>query len=317
MTTTYFHQFPLLPKELRVQIWKNALPEPRIIELNLIDKLHPTLYLWQTHGEDDNEFVWETASPPINIPLLRASREARLATLESYENKGIYYHGTNTWTYVYVDFSRDTFYLNRDEHMHVMCGFAMDIPEDLYWTARVQNLAVNLGMFAIRNIGEIPRYSRFEQFWTPEGQADVIRDLLDIFENFPALKKFNFALDGRNPIFGGPVEIIEPTAEFEDYWEPDGRTLASAWIPDTLSELHRQRPQVRIPPQVGLKLLTNGKDMEHLERRWDYCYACCRFVEPGYQGHRSNASSEYDSYGEEEEESNEDSNIAVDSDGAS
>jgi hypothetical protein len=317
MTTFCFHHFPLLPKELRVQIWKEALPEPRVIELKLVDKLHPTLYTWQV-PKDDNEFVWKTTSPPISIPLLRVSREARLATLEWYENRGLYYHGTDTWTCVYVDFSRDTFYLNIDENVHLIVGFeGWDISSDLYWATKAQNLAVNLGIFGERNIGEIPRYARFEQLWTPEGQAVVIQEFLDLFQNLPALKELNFVLDGRNPIFGGPVEIIEPTAEFEDYWEPDGRTLASAWIPDTLSELHRQRPEVKIPPKVGLKLLTNGKDTEHLERRWDYCFARCRFAEPGYKGHRSDASSAYDSDSDGDEESNEDSDSAVDSDGAS
>jgi hypothetical protein len=94
--TTYckelnFHHFPLLPKELRMKIWRHPLQRQRIIKVRLIaEKLfHPEQATTQeTESTTPNRKVeryrayvngWQTLSK-----FMRANREAREAALEFY-----------------------------------------------------------------------------------------------------------------------------------------------------------------------------------------------------------------------------------------
>lgn len=44
-----------------------------------------------------------------------------------------------------------------------------------------------------------------------------------VFQGFLRLREFIFVLDGSDDGFSGPDELVEPTSDFEDFYNKDGR----------------------------------------------------------------------------------------------
>jgi 2EXR family len=71
-----FRHFPNLTLEIRMKIWRLALPGPRLVELTLLDNEHLD---WRSDPNKDGQWFWTTTVPPPN--LLHVSHEAREAIL--------------------------------------------------------------------------------------------------------------------------------------------------------------------------------------------------------------------------------------------
>jgi hypothetical protein len=287
-----FHAFSDLPKEIRLQIWKHALPSPRLIEIFFSNKNDPTIqnhYGWHFKGE------WIWASSPIpRSSLLDVVDEARRVLLESYEQVSISNEVESNSSTIFVDFARDTLLLKR---------LAIDCLVDMAsewnasirkfpvpgWVSQVQNLAVIthgyrswapdwamspfLGLSAVRN-----------QVKNQEKDVDF---LISVFETFPRLKLLCLVIDGRKPgvDVNDSVTLSEPTDEHEDYYEENGRIKALEWVQKLQSEL-KLKLQTPRDCSLRLSLLITGEDTAELERRWDYINGGCRFCAPEYIGHR-------------------------------
>ena len=287
-----FHVFPDLPQEVRLQIWKHALPPPRLIEIHFSNKNNPTIqnhYDWYFQGK----WIW-SSSPIPRSSLLDAVDEARRVLLESYEQVSISNEVESSFPSTFIDFARDTLLLKR---LAIDCLFDMASEYNASirkfpvpgWVSQVQNLAVItqgysawapdwamapfLGLSVVRN-----------QVQNQEQDVDF---LISVFETFPRLKLLFLVIDGRKPGIDikGPVTLSEPTNEHEDYYEENGRIKALEWVQKLQSEL-KLKLQTPRDCNVRLSLLITGEDTAELERRWDYINAGCRFCSPEYKGHR-------------------------------
>lgn len=117
-----FYRFLFLPDELRLEIWRRALPAPRFIELMLIDVETERKATWLrvNHGL----WSWMSVGSYIALPLMQACSEARTIALESYTCVELRDQSQPVCPCKYVDFSRDTFYLARNSHDRLMGSFA-------------------------------------------------------------------------------------------------------------------------------------------------------------------------------------------------
>ena len=266
-----FHPFPLLPKELRLEIWKLALPDPRVIELSLLRSDYPLRLPQRYYRASRGAWWWVASASPTTFPLIRTNAEARSIALASYERCEILNRNDTVRHPMYINFSKDTIFVTRDavdDLKEVLVGSHRRV-RFMNWRTKVRNLALPL------DILERPGYLRAALIPGPEpadpkGFKEATRYIADIVRTFPGLKDLSLVIDARNPGFGGDAEIIESTSEHEDYEEPEGRELASSWIPEVLAGLASESSDVQLP-SVRLALLINGRDTPELERRWTTC----------------------------------------------
>lgn len=158
-------------------------------------------------------------------------------------------------------------------------------------TSGARSLAINLGSLSKGPwIWDLSTYPGVERLSTTEGRSDASKFFIKVFRSFPNLQELFFVIDGRHPDLGGSVEIARPSSDHEDFYEPAGQDIAKRWIPEALDSVRGMSPDLH-QPRVALAVLTNGSNSAILERRWDYLHACCRFREPGADGHRSESES--------------------------
>ncbi|KAH7351321.1 hypothetical protein BKA65DRAFT_476646 [Rhexocercosporidium sp. MPI-PUGE-AT-0058] len=190
---------------------------------------------------------------------------------------------------MHIDFSRDTIYLARysqERLFDVLDGCFAEIQHTRAWLSKARCLAMKLGSLSKGPwTWDPPSYPGVKRLPSPDGLRDASTYFARICGTFPVLKDFKMVIDGKNPDLRVHVEITQPSSEHEDFYDPSGRETASRWIPDGLDPVRTAFPDLS-QPQVSLALLTNRNNSEALERRWDYLHACCRFFEPGFDGHR-------------------------------
>ncbi|KAH7399755.1 hypothetical protein BKA64DRAFT_464407 [Cadophora sp. MPI-SDFR-AT-0126] len=283
-----FTLFPLLPKELRLEIWKLALPAPRLIELTFTDTEWPSRRLL-TSQDRPGAWAWIASTNNVTLTLLRVNAEARDLTLSCYDLVPIQNETHSVGQRMYIDFCRDTIYLARysqERLFDVSDGRFAEIQHTSAWTSNAQSLAVNLGSLSKGPwTFDPPTYPGVERLSGLEGRNDASSFFVKFFRSFPKLREFTVIIDGRHPDLGGSVEIVQASSDHEDFYEPSGQYSAKRWIPGVLDKVKEVSPDLR-QPHVYLAVLTNGSNSATLERRWDYLHACCRFCEPGYDGHR-------------------------------
>ncbi|PVH74001.1 hypothetical protein DL98DRAFT_40963 [Cadophora sp. DSE1049] len=275
-----FHPFPLLPKELRMEIWKLALPDPRITELSFMCTDDPLRLPRRYRRTSRGAWSWMATATPITFPLIHINVEARAYALSTYELCGIPNQSDPTRHPMYIDFSKDTIFITReaqDRLGEVLVGNYRGV-RFTNWRSKVRNLAVPLAVL------RKSQYSRAALIpgpgpADPNGYEEATQYLAATIRTFPNLQDLSLVIDGRNSGFGGDVEMIEPTSEHEDYEVSEGRELASCWIPEVLEKLKMLSPDVAIP-SVHVSLMTNGHDTPELERRWNYLRARCGVCHP-------------------------------------
>jgi 2EXR family len=286
-----FHHFSGLPKEIRLQIWKYAMPPPRLIEFRFINKEDPSIrdhYGWFRKGD----WTWKTSSAP-HPSLLGVSSEARKVVLEFYRCVSICDKKTRDSVRIYIDFERDTILLPR-----LAFDCLVDIVEECNrrvreylvpgWASSIRNVAIITQghRSVLRDLTMSPFVGLFAASDKAKWQQSDVNFLVSVFEHFPRLKWLLLVIDGRMPDTGAPFKLVEPTAAYEDRYEENGRSKALDWVQQLQHDLRAKG----LTPRdicVELSLLINGEDTPELERRWDYYHACCRFYAPGYEGHRS------------------------------
>lgn len=287
-----FHIFPDLPKEIRLQIWKHALPLPRLIEIQFANKKDPAIqdhYRWHKRGE----WIWSCSSV-LRSPLWDTSNEARHVLLESYEQVSISNEVGSNSSSSSINFGRDTFLLKR---LAVDCLVDMASGQNAsirkypvpVWVSKVQNLAaITQGYRSYRPHWNM---SPFEGLFAPSNKAEYqeqdVDFLISVFNTFPRLKSLFLVIDGRKPgvDIDDSTALSEPTDEYEDHYEENGRKKALEWVQE-LQSLLRSKLQTTRDCSVRLSLLITGENTTELERRWDYLHAACRFSAPEYTGHR-------------------------------
>ncbi|KAG4422244.1 hypothetical protein IFR04_004624 [Cadophora malorum] len=292
-TNVAFTVFSLLPKELRLEIWKRALPEPRLIEMTFIDREWPLRRLL-TRRDQPGAWVWVATTNDISLPLLRVNAEARSLTLGSYTLVQICTQTHSIGQQIYIDFYRDTIYFARysqERLFDVLDGRFAEIQHTGMLTSKARSLAINLGSLSKGPWNWDPdTYPGVEHLSSAEGRTDASKLFVKMFRSFPKLRELFVVVDGRHPDLGGSVEIARPSSDQEDFYEPAGQDIAKRWIPEALNKVREISPDLH-QPRVALAVLTNGSNSAILERRWDYLHACCRFREPGADGHRSESES--------------------------
>lgn len=135
-----------------------------------------------------------------------------------------------------------------------------------------------------------PRFFDFGLLHTPDGQTQVAAYVTSIRRHFPCVTHLDLAIDGRDPDSDGYTEIAEPTCDYEDFYVEAARKEALAWIPGAMLLL-RDNSLQGIQADLRLILLVNELQ-PFMERRWDYCNACCHLYPLDFTGHRSESESE-------------------------
>jgi hypothetical protein len=184
-----FELFPLLPKELRLQIWKDALPDPQVLELVTTglqrDPSSPT----------PNHATWRwMGTSALKIPLLGVSQEARTVALKAYERLPISKPLDAKYAWLFFDYSRDTFYLSVESWEELLEMVDGEYSENC-WTCeksipmdmmKVQFLAIGSAGSQFRSSGglnprfeNVPLKSRKVESPDNESQRSLHRMYLD------------------------------------------------------------------------------------------------------------------------------------------
>ncbi|TAQ85659.1 hypothetical protein B7494_g6021 [Chlorociboria aeruginascens] len=100
-STQTFHPFPRLPIEIRLKVWKNALPGPRIITLKCVDFVQMYMQYQEKKFRTVYSVITDTKTPVV----LHVNQEAR------YEGSKVYTLDFGFWILcgpIFFDFNRDT-----------------------------------------------------------------------------------------------------------------------------------------------------------------------------------------------------------------
>ncbi len=258
----HFHVFPALPTELQLQIWKLALPGPQLLE--------PMSMYWEETVQDkDSKWVWATCNRSISPALLHVSRQAREVALEFYKPTNVWDQSQFPWTRVYVDYSKDIFHFSYSIYLDLLRSFRS------LQTPPIQPDETRF--FSIVS-------GSFYSYWSDEENQEVaVNRLQPVLDQFRNLQQLILVIDGRDASFEGPDDLVEPTEQYEDYYQLGGRTLMLERTKLLEKELKKRNADLKVPP-LRLKLLINGQEASDRERRWDYSGADCLVCAPGYRG---------------------------------
>lgn len=269
MESASFHLFSTFPLEIRRQIWKECLPEPRIIDLELMNSKHQRLN--NRIVRCGGPWFWATKSKTF-LPTLQVSKEAREFTLESYKPTNIRTgHGLHPTSTIYVDFKRDTLYRYRYQYdplfqIHRPYQILMDNASS--WMSHTTQLALPFfTLHAFRYFESHEEDLNYLQW--PEYRVPALRILLLVCMHFPALKTLLLVLDGRDDQIEGKTDIVDAsTLPYNKHYF--GRDAAVKLAEQQLVEdLQRKRPDV-IVPQIKVAIFKNREEIDtaSLENRW-------------------------------------------------
>lgn len=152
-----FAPFPRIPPEIRIKIWKQALPGPRTItvvphlELSAAERRTPIAFRL-----DDEPTPVKTTTSPIATPLLHVCKESRHEALKVYQVA--FQERFMGMGGFYFDFSRDTLYLMEDT-LDQFCDGPY-IPRDLSklsadvieWQENIRFLILGGPCFSTKNL---------------------------------------------------------------------------------------------------------------------------------------------------------------------
>ncbi|KUJ10455.1 uncharacterized protein LY89DRAFT_740166 [Mollisia scopiformis] len=273
----HFALFPLFPVEIRLNIWNRSFPEPRIIDLKLINSKGESLN--QKNRTIDGPWHWASTSS-FSLPLLQVNHEARRLMLQSYKPTNIC---QQNGAILYIDFERDTVY-----RACYQCDplFQFDLTHDTVvsnassWTSNVTNLALHLTVFKGRDAsGQTIVCPSLDTFSLPSARQGPLRNLHTVCMHFPALRKLWIVIDGRDDQFVGKDEIVDPSPQHGDWFLHIKMVDALGAIELVVEDSRNQQPDSSLP-QINLGLLTNGQDNELATRRWYYDFAGRKFEQP-------------------------------------
>lgn len=258
-----FHLFPKLPHELRLEIWRFALPPPRVVELR------PT-------GRAGKRRFWITdTSPPV---LLRVCHEAREVALGSYSPVSAWNQTRPVLTRAYIAYSKDIVYLSdswcKRLWENIIYSKIGDIPVAL---DKVQYFAVDCDR-------RVAGYSPWSRILTTgaEGPAflqndmsrqNAVRFVVSFLTYFQNLKHFLLVADKRRTLQEGMDELLEPTDAYETCCEKSLREIRAENFPALLEEVQARNPNLNIP-SIQFKILIKSGQISVLGHRFA-CYRYC------------------------------------------
>lgn len=271
-----FHLFTLLPTELRLKIWKLALPGPRVVEVTVKSPERPEVEYGTSQGNAPN-LRWFWIIKGTSPALLYVNHEARDVTLESYETPGAWDTNFSPWRRAYMDYKVDTLYLSTLLYKALLFsrkGSYSKFDTQSIDLHKVQSLALD-------------SWLRMRQSEEPGLRAEGVSLLQFVFKVTPGLKELLLVMDGRTTVFNGPDRLVDPTDKFPDYIDLLNKQkmitassnkqkmlqLVDDVVKDTTELLPMQTASVI--PQIKLMLLINGPENPPIERRWFYGRNCC------------------------------------------
>lgn len=296
-----FHFFPLLPPEIRRQIWKAATGDGRFLKVDLKDvdnyddktrfylicpEESDDEYSMNSDSEyegsdagvesalqDEGRWVWATNTAFPALRLLRVNREAHDTVYESYEQTSIWRPDQHRlkWTRVLVDYSKDTFYFSKNA-FEALRGITKRklIDQPPFEFESVQNLA--LESILVHPGGYYPDIK-----WDSDGSEISRKHLSDVLQSFPAVKHLQLAIDCGDYRFEGDAGLWGVEEEFKDEIEEDGRQKLLSWSESLVigaAEGNSDTHQL----EILLKILINGRTESEKKSCISYFQQCCRFV---------------------------------------
>lgn len=285
----HFNLFTLFPEEIRLKIWKESFPKPRIIDLKFANSEGFSYVFSLASGcGSDGPWHWTTNSR-LSLPLLQVNHEARRTTLELYKPTTIRQENALRSGATYIDFARDTIYrscifpdrlFKFDEAYNIM------VSNTSTWSCNITRLAIGFAVLQPRRY--LLRGEWLGTFVFPSAKArkHALRVLLVACTHFPAVQNLLLAIDGRETQFGGSTEIVDSSKLPVDIRHHDGREAALRALSIVAGSLRSQRPDVNLP-EVKLVLFTNGEDTASWERHWSYYDSSYSVARPGSRLFRS------------------------------
>jgi hypothetical protein len=260
----YFYLFSQLPTELRLKVWKYALPGPRLVELTVQSPERPDIEYGTTQSSAQNlRWLWviNNAKSPA---LLYVSHEAREVALGSYEATGAWEPSFRPWRKAYINYSADTLYFSALTYRALLFsrrGAHSKFDKKSINLSRIRSLA-------------LASWPRIRQSVEPILRTEAVHLLQFVLKSCQGLEELFLTMDGRVSIFEGPDRLEEPTERYPDYSDGVTKEKMLKLIDEMVEEAQELEPTVKLP-LVRLKLLMNGPDTLAVERRWFYGRGCC------------------------------------------
>lgn len=258
-----FRLFPKLPYELRLEIWRFALPPPRVVEL-------------RQSGRAKRGRFWITdICPPV---LLSVCHEAREVALELYRPILVWNQTRPVLTRSYIAYSKDIVYLSDSSYKRLLDN----VMSSKIWDAPVALDKVQY--FAVISDQITTGYSQWSRIFAmgDEGPAFLVNAvsrqnavgfLASIFRHFKNLKQLLLVTDKRMASREGMDELLEPTDAYEDCCDKRTREIRTEKLPGLLEEVQAQNTNLNVPP-VHFKVLIKSQQCPLPERRSNHCMQC-------------------------------------------
>lgn len=273
-----FTCFGLLAPELRLKIWEDALPEPRIIDLKLLAE---PLSIYNPKPKIE---YWVSTSPSINHEVLsKVNREARNVYFKSYRRTDILEQLGEFTRPVYIDFSRDILCRNCSIYDDFSSWWLPEIIRNILaglndeWVHETELLTLHPA--ALNTNSWIYNSMMVGMMKDHESRQRAVQCLLNILQEFPKLQHLRFIIDGRHNKSSGMHKIVEPSETFPDRFDNEHKDLALMAFADFLKHVKEQHPEVGLP-KIELALIIDVEDNAEANWRrvWDYDNMICGFA---------------------------------------
>jgi hypothetical protein len=260
MFNSVFHPFPRLPQELRLEIWEQALPSPRIIDLRY-KCLNMDNFEWETQ--------WVANCTPVSQSLKYVNKEAREVFYQAYKTMAVLYEN-DKWSstaMTEVDYGRDTAYFSvhiPERSKIIVAGSSPSWDDTLdytldttvKWCGKLKTVALDLAILQKPFYRRSKMYGGFNALlFDPKARVNgVIEDVLAVF---PALERLYFVIDTTTD---APRAMVDPL-DSEDYrrWhDRHGSLMKLDWMPSVVASLQENQGKGK-PLEIGLKIFVAGR----------------------------------------------------------
>ena len=288
-----FHLFPLLPKELRLQIWKHALPTPQILDLAL------------THRERGNEGKilgpgwvglcnWTTKTPPSHPQLPYVNQEARGVFLDSYTRTSISDQAIpSLGRHVWIDHSRDTLYFTKRNGINLSRWFTGQFEQGgphppakalLLEFEKVRHIAID--WLSPRDAREVQKKNPAPWMFSTIGrirqlchycpELEECSFVIDARHLDLAYEKEEATIEGRVPAVRGKVRLVDATIQTCNQGGVivRGEAMLDPSVLKSLVHTLKERNLDLNVPMLRLKLFVGDRPPRKL-RKWDLHAGSC------------------------------------------
>jgi len=226
-----FIHFPKLPVELRLNIWKLALPGTRIITLKEYQVEIPHI---GPYGYTDGPTIYQHRVRAItSMPvLLYTSRESRGLALEFYTlSLGSVLHGRS----VYIDYQRDAFYVEHDSTLDILDVCARRNGEKA--EQEIEDMERRLRCLIINTMTDPYLHFHREHGVTKFSQLQSLIFVFEGYSSIPDLRPCNSWHQDQSVLSRfkrnkNPVHLVQVIRRLERLWKSLG--IGSVELPEIL-----------------------------------------------------------------------------------